>query len=61
MSPEELQKQPSITRDDIEAMFSEIGPPGENRDEKIAAMKTLNRKNSQGIDVSETAETYRGF
>lgn len=61
MSLDDLKKQRSITRDDIEILFESLGAPGENRDAKVAAMKSLNRQNRQGIDISETADTYRNW
>lgn len=61
MDIDSLKKQRQITRDDIEKLFSSIAPAGKKRDEKIAAVKALNRKNRQGIDISETTYTYRSF
>lgn len=57
----ELKKQRSITRDNIEELFALIAPPGEEHLQKVDAMKALNKQNRQGIDISETADTYRNF
>lgn len=57
----QLKTQRSITRTDIEELFELIGAPGEERLQKADAMRALNKKNNQGIDVSETADTYRGW
>lgn len=61
MTIDELKLQPKITRQDISDFFETIGKPGENREEKLEAMRSLNKQNSQGHDISLTAESYSTF
>jgi hypothetical protein len=56
-----LKSQKSISRGDIEELLASIGGPGENRQEKIGAVKQLNKANFQGIRLEQTLESYRNF
>lgn len=58
---EDLKNKPQISRADIAALLLSIGEPGEKQDEKIEAVKSLNRRNSQGFDISETLHAYGEF
>lgn len=46
------------TRAEIAKILSDIGKPGEKRDEKLKAIQALELKNSQGHGVEETLESY---
>lgn len=56
-----LRKQRKITRTDIAALLASLGAPGENRQEKLTALRSLNRHNRQGHDISVTAGSYTEF
>lgn len=58
MSVDTLKKQAKISRSDVANLLASIGKPGQKRDEKLAALKELNKQNRQGHDLSLTAETY---
>lgn len=58
---EELQNKPQITRADIIDLLTSIGAPGEKQDEKVEAVKSLNRKNRQGYGIEQTLESYSEF
>ena len=58
---DELKAKRKITRDDIEQLLASIGKPGENHQEKIDAVKELNKANNQGIKLEDTLESFRGF
>lgn len=61
MDIEDLKNKLPLTRTDIEELLKSIGKPGENQEEKIAAIKSLNRNNRQGHDLSETLGSYQEF
>jgi hypothetical protein len=61
MSLDDLKKKRNITRTDIAELLASLGEPGQNREEKLAALKSLNRQNRQGHDLSVTAESYREY
>lgn len=61
MVPAELKKKLKITRDDIATLLSSIGKTGQKKEEKFKAVKSLNRKNSQGYGIEQTLESYREF
>lgn len=56
-----LKNKRQITRDDITKLLKSIGKPGDKQEEKIAAVKSLERKSRQGYDVSETLHSYKEF
>lgn len=58
---EDLKKKQQISRADIGELLTSIGAPGEKQDEKIEAVKSLNRSNRQGHGVYETLESYAEF
>lgn len=49
------------TRQDMADLLASIGKPGENREEKLAAVTALNKQNRQGHDVLTTVESYSEF
>lgn len=61
MTVEELKKQRVITRTDITALLASLGAPGENREAKLEALASLNRKNKQGHGIEGTAESYEAY
>jgi hypothetical protein len=61
MDIETLKKQRKITRDDISALLASLGKPGDNREAKLEAMRSLNRHNKQGHGIEMTAESYQAF
>lgn len=58
---DELRGKKSITRDDIERLLESIGEPGDKHQEKIDAVKLLNKPNRRSIKIEDTIEGYRGF
>lgn len=58
---DKLKTQTNISRADIAKLLSSIGGPGEKKQEKVNAIKELNRSNRQGYDISETLETYEEY
>lgn len=58
---DELKSKPKVTRDDIERLLESIGKPGEKHQEKIDAVKQLNKPNRRGIKLETTLEGYKGF
>lgn len=61
MTIEELKSKPQITRQDVAELLVSFGAPGEKQDEKIEAVRSLNRSNRQGIDLSESLHSYGEF
>lgn len=61
MNAETLKKQRKVTRQDISDMLASIGAPGENREEKLTALASLNKQNRQGHDIQLTAESYETY
>lgn len=61
MNIETLKLKPELTRQDISDLIKSVGPPGEKRDEKIAAVKQLSRANFQQIDLSASLNSYLEF
>lgn len=57
----ELKSKRKINRDDIEQLLSSIAPAGEKHQEKVDAVKQLNKANSQGIRLEETISSFRNF
>lgn len=60
-SIEDMKNKPNLTRVDIAELLKSIGKPGEKRDEKIAALKSLGRKNRQGHGIELTVESYQEY
>lgn len=58
---EELKQKKQITREDISTLLSSIGKPGEKQQEKIEAVKQLNRFNSQKFGLHLTLNDYKEF
>lgn len=61
MSIDDLRDKSNITRQDITDLLKSIGASGEKRDEKIEAMKSLERSNRQGHSIEETLHSYEEF
>lgn len=61
MNIETLKVKPNLNRQDIADLLKSIGKPGEKRDEKIAAVKELDKQNSQGIDLSDSLNSYEAY
>lgn len=61
MNIEELKNKKNITRTDIEELLASIGEPGEKHQEKIDAIKELNKMNFQGVQLEKTLSSYRNF
>jgi len=57
----ELKSKRKIFRDDIEGLLESIAPAGEKHQEKIDAVKQLNKANGQGIRLEDTISSYRNF
>lgn len=57
----ELKQKTNLTRQDISELLISIGKPGKKRDEKIEAVKQLEKQNSQGIDVIHTLDSFEAF
>jgi hypothetical protein len=51
-------KNKTVTKEDIAAVLSSIGEPGEKQDEKIATIKELGLKNFQGVPLEDTLDVY---
>lgn len=49
------------TREEIAQILKDIAPPGKKREDKIKAIEALNLRNTQGINVVVTLETYEEF
>ena len=58
---EEIKAQKVITRDDIERLLNSIGEPGKKHQEKIDAVKQLNKDGKQEVRLERTIESYQGF
>lgn len=58
---EEIKLQKIITRDDIERLLKSIGKSGEKHQEKIDAVKQLNKSNGQAVRLEQTIEGYRNW
>lgn len=61
MNIETLKLQQQISRTDIARLLKFIGKPGEKRDEKIAAVKELDRQNFQGIRLEDGLNSCEEF
>lgn len=61
MTIEELKSKQTLLVQDIEELLASIGSPGENRDEKIAAVKELERTNFQSIKLEDSLADYGNF
>lgn len=64
MDVDSLKSKSKITRDDIAQLLKSLGKPGENQDEKIAAVEKLGLKNPStlgGHGVHLTLETFGEF
>lgn len=57
----ELKSKKKISRDDIEKLLQSIAPVGEKHQEKVEAVKQLNKANGQGIRLEETISSYGSF
>ena len=58
---DEIKGKKNISRDDIERLLASIGEPGINHQEKVDAIKSLNKKNIQGVQLEQTITSYRNF
>lgn len=47
-----------VTRQDLADLLTSIGRPGENREEKLAAVGAFNKQNRQGHDILTTVESF---
>lgn len=61
MDVETLKGQPRISRKEVSKLLASIGKPGTKREEKLQALRDLEKRNSQGHDLSLTAESYPEF
>jgi hypothetical protein len=48
---DEIKGKKNISRDDIERLLASIGEVGENHQEKLDAVKSLNKKNIQWVQL----------
>lgn len=55
---EKLKLQPKITRQDVADLLKSIGKPGEKREEKIIAVRELDKQNFQGIKLEDSLNSY---
>lgn len=58
VSVDELKSKTKLTRSDIAELLSSIGKPGEKREEKLEAIKQLNRANLQKYGLETTLDSY---
>lgn len=58
---DDLKLKQNLTRQDIADLLASLGAPGENQDAKIAAVKELNKENSQGIPLQNSLTSYSEF
>lgn len=56
-----LKNKRGLNREDIAALLASIGAPGKRREEKLEALKSLNKQNNQGHGLELTAESYAAF
>lgn len=49
------------TRLEIAKILADIAPPGEKQAEKIEAIRQLNLRNMQAIDLADVLEQYDEF
>jgi len=56
-----LKAKGNVTMSDIAELLFAIGAPGELREDKISAVKSLGIKNFQGIGLEETITDYQEF
>ena len=61
VSVEALKEKGTVTRTDIAELLASLGEPGENREAKIEAVKSLGIKNFQGIGLETTVEDYQEY
>lgn len=61
VSVESLKEKGTITRSDIAELLASFGEPGENRDAKLEAVKSLDIVNFQGIGIETTVEDYQEY
>lgn len=54
----ELKTKPNLTREDIAQLLASIGKPGEKREEKINAVKELEKQNFQNIKLEDSLASY---
>lgn len=57
----DLKSKPKLTREDIASLLSSIGSPGEKQEEKISAVKELEKQNFQGIRLEDSLNSYQEF
>lgn len=57
----ELKAKHPLTRDDISELLSLVGRPGQKQQEKIDAIKELNKSNFQGVQLEKTLDSYQTF
>lgn len=50
-----------MTREQIAKLLRDIGPPGENQDKKLKAVKDLKLKNPQGYGIEQTLTSYKEY
>ena len=48
-----------VTRSDLAELLASKGKPGENRDQKLEAVKALKLKNPQGHELELTLDSYK--
>ena len=58
---EDLKQKEKLTRTDISELLMSIGGVGEKRDEKIAAVKELEKQNAQGVKLEDDLADYGEF
>lgn len=61
ITKEDLKAKSTISRADISELLKSIGKPGEKRDEKLEAVKSLSKSNRQGFGVEETLDSYEEY
>lgn len=57
----DLKSKSQLSRQDIADLLKSIAPPGEKREEKITAVKELEKKNFQDIMLHDSLESYEAF
>lgn len=57
----DLKTKDKITRTDIAELLKSISKPGEKREEKIKAVKELDKSNFQGIKLEDSLNSYSEF
>lgn len=58
---EQLKTKKNINRSDIAELLKSVGKPGQKHKEKVEAIRELNIRNFQGVNLADALDDYEEF